>query len=51
MRERAWSGWVKDHLVLINFTICPANAREREQYDSAADKMVRSVQKSKSDRK
>ncbi len=44
-------GLDEDHLVLINFTICPANARERERYDSAADKMVRSVQKSKSDRK
>ena len=35
----AWSSWMKSHLVLINFTICPANARERERYDSAADKI------------
>ena len=39
----------KDHLVLINFTISPADGKERERYDAAADAMVQSVQESKRD--
>jgi hypothetical protein len=41
----------EDHLVLINFTICTANAQERDRYDTAADAIVQSVQKPKDDRR
>jgi hypothetical protein len=38
----------RDHLVLINFTISPADKKERQRYDAAADAMVQSVQEPKS---
>jgi hypothetical protein len=41
----------RGHVVLINFTIVPADEKERERYEAAADAMVLSVQESKRDRR
>ena len=45
------SNSAKTIFVLINFTIVPADEKERKRYDAAAEAMVQSVQESKRDGK